>query len=81
MKYKIFFRGLIFSIVTVFLMVLMLIFEKRNALVSGICTCLIIVNTIVYIVYIMIKNRCPHCGAFIRYYRGDFCSHCGEKLN
>ena len=80
MKHKMILRACIFTLVTILLMALMLIFEKRNALISGILTICIVVNTIVYICYIIVKNRCPHCGCFIRYFRGDYCPHCGNKL-
>lgn len=36
---------------------------------------------IVYILYRVVSNKCPHCGKVLYHSRGKFCSCCGKKLD
>lgn len=33
------------------------------------------------IIHHVIFYRCPHCGTFLDRNTGEFCSHCGKKVN
>ena len=39
-----------------------------------------VIVMLIYILYRLFNNRCPHCG-MIRTSNGKYCSFCGEKID
>ncbi len=35
---------------------------------------------VVFIIYKIITNRCPHCGRIIHQVQARFCPHCGKEI-
>lgn len=36
---------------------------------------------IIYFLYRIVTNKCPHCGKALYYGRAKYCPHCGKKLD